>query len=174
MKHFKRMGALALALVLTLGCLSGCQKSESSPSSSFTVPESIDLASVTDPFLTVSGLSGDTVVATAGEVEVTAQQLLYWVAYSADNLLSYYSMYGMTELPWDTEAEGVTLADSIKKNSLDTAVLYALLPQMGKAEGLEVSDEFSATFADSMVQMSETLGGDELMDHYLWQYPPDP
>ena len=170
MKHLKRAGALALALVLTLTCLSGC-KTSSASTGSFTVPESIDLATVTDPCLATSGLTGDTVVATAGEVEITAAQLLYWIAYSADNLLSYYSMYGLTELPWDAEADGATLADSIKKNSLDTAALYALLPHMGKAEGLEVSEEFTTTFADSLVQMSETLGGDELMDHYLWQYP---
>lgn len=174
MKHLKRVGALALGLVLTLTTLSGCQKAETSDSAnSFTVPESIDLSTVTDPYLATTGLSGGTVVATAGEAEITAEQLLYWIAYSADSLIDYYSMYGVTitDLPWDTESEGATLADSIKKNSLDTAALYALLPQIGKAEGLEVSDEFSSTLTKSLTQMSETLGGDELMDHYLWQFP---
>ena len=47
---------------------------------------------------------GDTVVAQVGDVDITAAELLYWVAYSADSMLSYYSTYfGITELPWDTE-----------------------------------------------------------------------
>lgn len=176
MKLSKRVGALSLALAIVLGCLSGCKSSESPsasvPDSSFTVPESVDLSAVTDPYLTVSGLSGDTVVATAGETEITAAQLLYWIAYSADSLLQYYSIYtGITELPWDTEVDGATLADSIKKNSLDTAVLYALIPQMGRDEGVTISQEFTDSFEQSLTQMSESLGGDELMTHALWYYP---
>ena len=48
------------------------------------------------------------------------KKLLYWVAYSADSMLSYYSTYfGITELPWDTEdASGVTLTQGTLDNAL--------------------------------------------------------
>lgn len=90
----------------------------------------MDLDAVTDVFLTTAGIPGDTVVAQVGDVDITAAELLYWVAYSADSMLSYYSTYfGITELPWDTEdASGVTLTQGTLDNALRTAALYALIP----------------------------------------------
>lgn len=173
MKTLKRIGTLALAAAMAVSILTGCQSSAQTQadSSSFAVPESIDLSTVTDPFLVTSGLSGDTVVATAGEIEITAADILYWIAYSADSLLSYYSLYGMTELPWDQEVDGVSFSETMKKEALDTAVLYAVIPQIGAAEGVGVSEEFATTFEEALVNMAEVLGGEELRDHYLWQYP---
>lgn len=168
MKLWKRIGALALTLALSASCLTGCGKS-----SSFTAPESIDLTTVTDPYQAISGMSGSTVVATAGETEITAQQLIYWINYSADNLLQYYSMYGLgTELPWTEETEdGVTLADSVKQNALETAALYALIPVMAQKDGLTLSDDYKTTFQTSLEQMAKDLGSEELAEHYLWYFP---
>lgn len=168
MKLWKRIGALALTLALSVSCLTGCEKG-------FTAPESIDLSTVTDPYQAVSGVSGDTVVAKVGETEITADQLIYWINYSADNLQQYYSMYGMgTELPWDTEAEeGVTLSESLKKNALQTAALYALIPTMAQKDGLTLSDDYKQTFQTSVEQLTQELGSEELTDHYLWYFPLD-
>lgn len=176
MKVLKRIGALALAMTMALTCLSGCQNSSqgsstAAPSEPFTAPESVDLSAVTDPYLTVCGLPGDTVIATAGDTDITVSELLYWVAYSADNLLDYYSMYGVTELPWDQEVDGQTFADSIKQDALDTAALYALIPKLGEQEGAQLPEDFQSSFDESLSQMSEALGGEELMNHYLWQFP---
>ena len=170
MKLFKRAGALTVALALAVGCLSGCSSSKTART---TVPESIDLSTVTDPYEAACGLSGDTVVATAGEVEITADQLLYWISYSADNLSQYYSMYGLdTELPWDTETEdGRTLATTMKETALETAVLYALLPQMAQKDGLELSQEYKDSFNASLEQLSTSLGDEEQVNHYLWYFP---
>ena len=82
MTHLKRLGALSLSLALTLTALSGCQNGASSSSQG---DEPIDLASVTDPYLTTAGLSGDTVVARAGGADITAGSLLYWMAYLVDS-----------------------------------------------------------------------------------------
>lgn len=168
MKLWKRIGALALTLALSVGCLTGCGQG-----SGFTVPESIDLTTVTDPYQAISGMSGDTVVATAGETEITAQQLIYWINYSADNLLQYYSMYGLgSELPWDTETEdGATLADSVKQNALETATLYALIPAMAQKEGLTLGDDYKTSFQTSLDQMTQEMGSEELAEHYLWYFP---
>ena len=166
MKLLKRAGALALTLALTVGCLSGCGKQEPP------VPQAIDLSTVTDPYLTTGGLSADTVVATVGEHEITADQLLYWIAYSADSLVNYQSMYSTdTQLPWETETESGTLADSVKKNALETAALYTLLPAMAQQAGLELSQAYKDSFAISLEQMTAQMANEELMEHSLWYYP---
>lgn len=166
MKLFKRALALGLTLALSAGCLTGC--SQKAPS----VPESIDLSSVTDPFLTTAGLNASDVVATVGETEITADQLLYWIAYSADSLSQYYSMYsGETQLPWESETESGTLADSVKKNALETAALYSLLPQKAQDDALELSQDYRDSFNIAMEQMAAQMEDEKQLEYTLWYYP---
>lgn len=166
MKLFKRALALGLSLALSVGCLTAC--GQKTPS----VPESIDLSAVTDPFLTTAGLNGSDVVATVGETEITADQLLYWIAYSADSLSQYYGMYsGQTDLPWDSETESGTLAESVKKNALETAALYTLLPQKAQEDQLELSQEYRDSFDIAMEQMAAQMEDEKHLEYTLWYYP---
>ena len=174
MNIFKRVGALALALTRTATCLAGCSSSgdASSSSASASVPESIELTEVKDLFETLSGVPTGTVVATAGDVEITAGQLLYWIAYGADGLSQYYSMYGLTDMPWDTtDEEGNTLADTLKSDALKSAALYALAPVIAQKEGIQLSEDFNQLVESTMTQMTAAFGGEEIMNYYLWQYP---
>ena len=164
MRSMKRAGALTLAALILAFSLTACGKGEESSSSpaagngfadrpgvSTSEDEAtggtkitVDLDAVTDVFLTTAGIPGDTVVAQVGDVDITAAELLYWVAYSADSMLSYYSTYfGITELPWDTEdASGVTLTQGTLDNALRTAALYALIPGIAEEEGVTLSHDF--------------------------------
>ena len=171
MNLFKRVGALALAGTLTIGCLTGCKSQEAAPE--FTVPESIDLTTVTDPYAAISGMNGDTVVAVVGETEITMDHLLYWIVNTSDNLSQYYAMYGLnTELPWESEIEeNTTLAEKVKSTALKTAALYALIPEMAASEGMELSAEFTETLNDTFESLTTQMGGEELMQHYLWYFP---
>ena len=171
MNLFKRVGALALTGALTLSCLSGCKSQEAAPE--FTVPESIDLTTVTDPYTAISGMKGDTVVAAVGETEITVDHLLYWIVNTSDNLSQYYSMYGLnTELPWESEIEeGTTLAEKVKSTALKTAALYALIPEMAASEGMELSEDFNETLNATFDSLTTQMGGEELMQHYLWYFP---
>ena len=110
MRSMKRAGALTLAALILAFSLTACGKdggssgsgasSSAAGSTSSSEPITVDLDAVTDVFLTTAGIPGDTVVAQVGDVDITAAELLYWVAYSADSMLSYYSTYfGITELP---------------------------------------------------------------------------
>ena len=152
MMNLKRLGALSLSVVLALSALSGCksgndegQSSSSSQtdasSSSVTQVEPMDLTGVTDPYLAAAGLAGDTVVATAGGAEITADSLLYWLTYGIDGSAQYYSMFGMGEMPWDTEVDGKTLEDALMDSALQTAALYALLPGLAEQEGAAASPD---------------------------------
>lgn len=170
MLNLKRLGALSLSLVLALTAFTGCgAKGDGSGSSS--QAEAMDLSSVTDPFLATAGLSGDTVVATAGEAEITADSLLYWLAANVDSTAQYYAMMGMSidSLPWDTEVEeGVTMAQSFLDSALQTAALYALVPVIAQQEGLTVSEESAQAIQQSMDSFAQQAGNDAMVDHMLW------
>ena len=186
MRSMKRAGALTLAALILAFSLTACGKdggssgsgasSSAAGSTSSSEPITVDLDAVTDVFLTTAGIPGDTVVAQVGDVDITAAELLYWVAYSADSMLSYYSTYfGITELPWDTEdASGVTLTQGTLDNALRTAALYALIPGIAEEEGVTLSQDFQDTFADQLATMTEAMGGEDVMAMYLWQYPLTP
>ena len=101
MTMLKRTLAFGLALALGASLLSGCSKGDSASSSadtssssssssadSSTQVEPMDLTGVTDPYLATAGLSGDTVVATVGDHEITAANLLYWLNYNITYTLS--------------------------------------------------------------------------------------
>ena len=98
MINVKRLGALSLSLALTLSALSGCQgdggSSQSSSGSSSSQVEPMDLSQVTDPYLATAGIPGDTVVATVGDAEVTADSLLYWLVYLVDSSIQDTSAMG--------------------------------------------------------------------------------
>ena len=131
MPILKRLGALSLSLALALTAFTGCSGNSSGSSSSSgdgssSQVEAMDLSSVTDPYLATAGLAGDTVVATVNGLDITADNLLYWLAANIDSTAQYYSMMGMpaTDLPWDTEVEdGVTLSQSFLDAALQTAAL---------------------------------------------------
>lgn len=175
MPTLKRLGALSLSLVLALTAFTGCgakgDNSSSSGSGSTSQAETMDLSSVTDPFLATAGLSGDTVVATAGDAKITADNLLYWLAATVDSTAQYYAMMGMSasDLPWDTEMEdGSTMAEGFLNNALQTAALYSLVPVIAQQEGLSVSDESTQTLQQAMDKLAEQAGSQEMVDHMLW------
>lgn len=175
MPTLKRLGALSLSLVLALTAFTGCgtkgDNSSSSGSGSTSQAETMDLSSVTDPFLATAGLSGDTVVATAGDAKITADNLLYWLAATVDSTAQYYAMMDMSasDLPWDTEMEdGSTMAEGLLNSALQTAALYSLVPVIAQQEGLSVSDESTQTLQQAMDKLAEQAGSQEMVDHMLW------
>ena len=163
MTHLKRLGALSLSLALTLTALSGCQNGASSSSQG---DEPIDLASVTDPYLTTAGLSGDTVVARAGGADITAGSLLYWMAYLVDSSIQDPSSM---DTVWELDmGNGQTFEQGILDAALNNAALYALLPIQAQAEGISVSPDLSQQVSNLMTSMETEAGSAELLDHSLW------
>ena len=177
--NMKRFGALALCAALSLSLLAGCKSgdpagsssdrssSSSSGSSSQMEEPTLDLTGVTDPYLATAGVTGDTVVAQAGGVDITAAQWLQWAASYADQ----YAQYFGSDLPWDQDDGSGTMEDAIKEAALQMAQLYALLPGEAAREGVAVDDSQLAEDEASLDKMAEDLGGDEMAQHYLWQIP---
>lgn len=172
MKPLKRILALALALVMTLSTLSGCGgsgagSSSSSSSSSSSQAQGMDLTGVTDPYLATAGMAGDTVVAKVGDVDITAAEVLYWINYGVELYLSSYGG-AITDLPWDSDLGGKTLADQVKESALEAAAFYALLPTLGEKEGLTVSQDTLDQLESQREQTVQTLGSEELAEHSFW------
>lgn len=180
MKITKRLWALTLALVTALSALSGCgQKGvnltagsgspSGSSSGSSAQAEPMDLSQVTDPYLAVSGLAGDEVVARLGDADITAGHLLYWLS---QTISSYLSQFGgqMTALPWDTEiTEGVTFAQYMLDQALDAAVLHCSLREMAGQDGLtpdpSIASKLEAEYLDMVIQAE---GDEEKVTHMFW------
>lgn len=173
MKYAKRLAALVLAQMILLSSLAGCGggsagNGSGSASGSGVQEPAMDLTGVTDPCLAVAGMVGDTVVAQVGEVDITADLLLYWVTYGVELYLNQLGGY-LTELPWDTDmGDGATLADQIKESALEAAAFYALLPTLGQKEGLSPAPAATEEAEKQLSQLTRQLGDEKKTDHYLW------
>lgn len=172
MKKMKQLLALCLCLAMSVTLFTGCSKKEdsnTSASGSQVAIDPMDLSKVTDPFLATAGISGDTVVAKVGDYDVTADSVLYWLNYDIGYTLQQYSAFGITELPWDTEVDGVTMEGSMLDQALQLAAFYRLLPEMGKKEGLSISKEIMDELDADLKGVVEELGGDQkLATYYYW------
>ena len=170
MKLTKRVGAVVISSALLLSALAGCAPKEVSVPV-LTAAE-IDLTTVKDPIMLTTGMSGDTIVATVGDQEINVAEVLYYTAYSADMMLQYYTMFGMTELPWDEKGEnGLTSEENMLEDALNVAALYALLPVKAEEEGIIISDEDMATMEAVLAESIEELGSEQASTYVFWQEP---
>ena len=178
MSKLKKILALTLAMALSVGMLAGCAEKnddEKDGASSSTSAQQekhevkpMDLTGVTDPFKATSGIAGDTVVAKAGDEEITAAEVLNWANYGIELYLQQMGPYGITTLPWDEEKDGVTLAESVMESALDSAVFYHMLPKMAAEEKITLTDEEKNFVAEDLKKAEEQAGSKEKLDHVLW------
>ena len=180
MTTMKRLLSAALALALGASLLAGCgaktgegsassSSASSGASSSQEETPAIDLTQVTDPYLTTLGMAGDTVVATVGEYEITADSLAYWLNMNIAYLQQQYAMFGMTDFPWDTEVEeGVTQEQELLNSALRLAACYRLMPEIGAKEGVSIPQESLDALEKDMATLESQLNGPEQVEHYFW------
>ena len=175
MNFFKPMTALALAGVMSLSLLAGCQQqggTSSSTSAPDGVPEVVDVNAIDDICVYLTGLKSDETVATVDGTKIAAGELMYWIAVNCDNLLNYYYYYGVTELPWDSTDESGenTLADFVLEDAVNYAALQRLLAKKGKSAGLTVSQENEDAIQSAMDAMEANFTANGVtMKQYLWQ-----
>ena len=156
MKLFKRSAALMLTLALSLSLLSGCAKK-------------------TDMYQLVCGLPGDTVLATANEVELTADEVIYWLIYGTDELMSYYSSYasylGLPESPWDMPSEDMDLAATLMNDALHMAAMQKLLYHKATEAGITLTKEDEASIDEALELTREQAKAEGMtLDAYLNQF----
>lgn len=174
MKFGKRILALCLAGTLIVGSLAGCKSKGKVPN--FTMPtltsaQDVDVAAMTDIYLTTAGVAADAVVAYVGDAEVTVADYLYQVIYLVDTYMQNYYYYGITQVPWDSknEDDGPTMHEMISDYALDTAAIHAILPQLAKKENATADQNELAELEKVFPTMQQQLGSEAALRYYLWQ-----
>ena len=168
-----RILALLLALVMCLSaCGSNTSSSSSTPSSGstsgeveYTIPQEAEEDVVA--YLTDGAYNKDSVVATVGDTQVTAGQVLYWIAYQQYNLnYYYYSNYGYILDMAQDYGDGTSVGDSLYKFGVETALAYAVGNQKAKDMGLELSAEDAAALA-TLTEDNEAYYGETRWKAYV-------
>ncbi len=178
MKHV-RLLALLLALLM---CLSACGTSTATtgpslpPTSTTDSTDSTDSSDSTLPaaaeedvvyYLTDGAYAADTVVATAGDVDVTAAEVLYWLAYQRYSMTYYYYYYYYTTISMDDEvSDGYTVGEYLLDLAMESAVVYAVAAAKAQALGVELSEDDQTTL-DTLYSESVQLYGEDRWDTYL-------
>ena len=191
MNKMKKLLALALASAMALSMLAGCSSKEE-PAAEATTPETgteagteventpyvpsityeeVDLSTLTEPVEFVAGISPDTVVATVGGYDVTADSLLYWFNYAATYTLQQYYYLGLSEVDWRADiGTGMTIAETVLGSALELASYYALMPGKAAQEYGLAPDQAELDQLNLELQnVLDYFEGDETKAaHYLW------
>ena len=154
-KLIKRAAGAALAMTLAVSLLAGC-----------------DEAAAADPIKDMmgeeSGITSETVMLTVNGSEITAGDLFFWLSQSASQAASYSQALGEETLDWSAEAgDGMTMAEYVKKNAKDQAVLYNVVAAKARENGFEFTQEDKAAYEEELAQAKEDLGGEEVYLNWL-------
>lgn len=93
-----------------------------------------------DPVMDILGVSGDTAVFTVNGNAITAQEYLYWLIYTTENL-GYYNFGSADEIDWAAQQDGQTFSDFIKEDARNTAVLYSIVEAEAAKAGVILTQE---------------------------------
>ncbi len=162
MKHL-RMLALVLAMAM---CLTACGSSGKSSTSSISAEDTnanLPAEALTDvvSYLTDGAYNSDSVIATVGDVQVTAAEALYWVAYQRYSMTYYYyANYGYSMDMTADMGDGTTVGDYLLQSGIETALTYAVGAQKANELGVSISEENAATIANLTDTNVENYGLD--------------
>lgn len=170
MRFGKKLLSAAAAGALLVTALTGCGGGQgSSPEPSVTLPDGVPA----DVIQETIGMARDTAVATVNGREVTAEELLYWVAYSADQVMQMNQYYGGGDINWDQELEGVPTRDYVLNNALETAKLYEVVWQKAEEQDCGLTDEDKADYDAQVAELKSQLeasgtSGDAESEYLRW------
>lgn len=139
----KRIGALALALSLTL---SGCAVREETKDASL-------LGKAAE-------LGEEIVLLTVDGREVPAWRYLYWLAYTCGQIREKYRDAKL-DLDWNAPVTGGTLADYAKDQALANTALYATVENWAEKYGCALSEAERNALAETWEEQAAAHGGEE-------------
>lgn len=155
MKNRKRMLALLLSLALTLSlcaCGSPDQADSSEPPSPDPSPQPSIEADLSKDVLDFSaGISAGDTLLTVNGVEVKADLMLYWLAMSCENFMSYYGMYGYQLTDAVPSGGGDTFADQMRLSAVNIASYNILLQEKAAQLGCPPTDAQAQEARDRMM-----------------------
>ena len=136
---------ILLAAGLTLVLLAGCTTSTVTPTATPN-PDNSDLA------YQAAGLRKDHPIATVDGATVTAEEYLFWLT----NSIAMREYYGYLS----TDAGWALMAEEMKADALDTAVLYEVVRAKVAEYGITLTEEEKQQMEDELAEAIEGLGGE--------------
>lgn len=172
MKLSKRIAALSLALLLVLSACSQTGEDSGADSTPAASPSAAPTADPTsdDVCIATAGLPGDTVLFTVNGAPVTAQDYLYWLAYSVNYKESAMLAYGGSGIDWTATFNG-TLSQSeyLKQDAQSSAVYWSLVASLAEEKGCALTEEEAAQLNDAIDGLRTQSGGEEAFAQSLRQ-----
>ena len=166
MKHLRTLAlVLAMAMCLT-ACGNGAASSgaaNSAASSAEDTNANLPAEALTDvvSYLTDGAYTADSVIATVGDIDVTAAEALYWAAYQRYSMTYYYyTNYGYSINMTDDMGDGTTVGEYLLNAGISTALAYATGAQKANETGVTLSDENAAAVEGLGTTNIETYGQD--------------
>lgn len=112
----------------------------------------------------LDSISADTVMATVGGLEITWDEMFYWLY---NNITYLENGLGVVE-DWSKEmADGMTYSDFFIEYSLNSAVYYRALELKAQELSITLDEETETAIQTSWDSFVEEKGGDAATDEYL-------
>lgn len=144
----KMLSAVTAGLVLAAslaGCSSGAATATPTP---IPLPEGVP----EDMILEAAGIAKDTPLITVDGAGVPAEELLYWVTYSADQ----YAQWGMTDLSMDM-GSGQTLGSYYLDSAVENATLYQVVRNHAEELKMGWNEANEADYEAQLSQLKSSL-----------------
>ena len=149
MKLTIRTCAAVLSGTVLAASLSGCSGSNAAAPETFPLPEGVPQ----DIIMETAGISASEPVLTVDGGEVPAEELLYWVSYTADQ----YAQYGMLDWTMDM-GDGSTMADYILDTAVQNATLYQVVDDHAEARDAGWTEKNASEYQSQLDDMIWSLG----------------
>lgn len=149
MKLTIRTCAAVLSGTVLAASLSGCSGSNAAAPETFPLPEGVPQ----DIIMETAGISASEPVLTVDGGEVPAEELLYWVSYTADQ----YAQYGMLDWTMDM-GDGSTMADYILDTAVQNATLYQVVDDHAEARDAGWTEKNASEYQSQLDNMIWSLG----------------
>lgn len=118
-----------------------------------------------DPSMLILGVSGDTTLLTVNGRDVPAKEYLYFLAGGVTRIGRYFG--SAADIDWDAKMYGMPLAQYLKEDALDTAVLFSVTEDEAARAGVTLTAEQTAELDSYHSYAVETLGSEEAYQAYL-------
>lgn len=153
----KKTGFLAGALALAL--LVGCSAGDSAGSGDL-VAEPDDMA------FQAADIRRDSEIVTVDGQPITAERYLFWLANAIGTVKGYGQL--ADDAGWEeTLDDGMTVAEALKADALETAKLYRVVETKAAEYGVTLSPEQEQEIANQMAEAMEGMGGEEVFQARL-------
>ena len=149
MKLTIRTCAAVLSGTVLAASLAGCSGSNAAAPETFPLPEGVPQ----DIIMETAGISASEPVLTVDGGEVPAEELLYWVSYTADQ----YAQYGMLDWTMDM-GDGSTMADYILDTAVQNATLYQVVDDHAEARDAGWTEKNASEYQSQLDDMIWSLG----------------